>query len=91
MNNTIEYIPVEKNIAQQSFFFNVQLAPKSNGLWLAWIAVLPGCAAWGATRDEALMMLTQTARAYVRHMIDAGQSLPDSIQSVNAPMVVVTV
>lgn len=88
--SNIEYIPVEKNIAQQSFLFNVQLAPKSNGLWFAWIAVLPGCAAWGVTRDEALMMLTQTARAYVRHLISSGDSLPDTIQSVNAPVVAVT-
>jgi predicted RNase H-like HicB family nuclease len=87
----LEYVPVEKNLAHQSFFFNVQFAPKSNGYWIAWIAVLPGCAAWGATRDEALMMLTQTARAYVRHLIDAGEPLPDSIQSVNAPVVAVTI
>jgi predicted RNase H-like HicB family nuclease len=89
--SNIEYIPVEKNIAQQSFLFNVHLAPKSNGLWFAWIAVLPGCAAWGVTRDEALMMLTQTARAYVRHLITSGEPLPDTVQSVNAPLVVVTV
>ena len=90
MNHAIEYIPVEKNNAQQSFFFTVQLSPQSDGVWYAWIAVLPGCAAWGATKDEALMMLTQTARAYVRHLIDTGESLPDSIQRVNAPMVVLT-
>jgi predicted RNase H-like HicB family nuclease len=89
--NNIEYIAEEKTVSQQSFLFTVQLAPKSNGLWFAWIAVLPGCAAWGATRDEALMMLTQTARAYVRHLITSGEPLPDTIQSVNAPVVVVTV
>jgi predicted RNase H-like HicB family nuclease len=90
MNNNIRYIPVEKNIAQKSLLFQVQLAPKSDGNWLAWIAALPGCAAWGASKDEALAMLTQTARAYVRMLRDKGVEIPDSVETVNAPVVAVT-
>jgi len=56
----------------------------------AWIATLPGCAAWGATKDEALTMLTQTARAYVQMLRDKGVAMPDSVETVNMPVVAVT-
>jgi predicted RNase H-like HicB family nuclease len=89
--SNIRYIPVEKNVSQQSFLFDVQLAMQSNGYWMAWIAVLPGCAAWGASKDEALAMLTQTSRAYLRMLRDKGMPVPDSIASTNAPVVAVTI
>ena len=57
MNHTnIRYIPIEKNTTQKSLLFQVQLAPKPDGNWIAWIGALPGCAAWGATKDDALAM-----------------------------------
>jgi predicted RNase H-like HicB family nuclease len=88
--NNIQYIPVEKNDAQKSFLFDVQLAPWSNGNWLAWIAALPGCAAWGPTKDEALAMLTQTTKAYLRMLRDKGAPIPESVQTIDAPVVAVT-
>jgi predicted RNase H-like HicB family nuclease len=87
--NNIRYIPIEKNMSQKSFLFHVQLAPKHDGYWLAWIATLPGCAAWGASKDEALAMLTQTARAYVRMLRDKGVPVPESVETINAPVVAV--
>jgi predicted RNase H-like HicB family nuclease len=90
MNNNIRYIPLEKNMSQKSLLFQVQLAAKHDGYWFAWIAALPGCAAWGASKDEALVMLTQTARAYVRMLRDKGVQIPDSVETVNAPVVAVT-
>ena len=89
-HNNIRYIPLEKNITQKSLLFQVQLTPKHDGNWIAWIATLPGCAAWGATKDEALAMLTQTARAYVRMLRDKGMEIPDSVETVNMPVVAVT-
>jgi predicted RNase H-like HicB family nuclease len=89
-HNNIRYIPIEKNVSQKSLLFQAQLAHKSEGQWFAWIASLPGCAAWGATKDEALAMLTQTARAYVRMLRDKGVEIPDSVETVNMPVVAVT-
>jgi predicted RNase H-like HicB family nuclease len=89
-HNNIRYIPIEKNVAQKSLLFQAQLAHKSEGQWFAWIASLPGCAAWGATKDEALTMLTQTARAYVHMLRDKGVAMPDSVETVNMPVVAVT-
>jgi predicted RNase H-like HicB family nuclease len=91
MNHTnIRYIPIEKNTAQKSLLFEVQLAPKHDGNWIAWIGALPGCAAWGASKDEALTMLTQTARVYVRMLRDQGVAMPDSVETINMPVVAVT-
>ena len=89
-HNNIRYVPVEKNIAQKSLLFQAQLALKADGQWLAWIAALPGCAAWGASKDEAMMMLTQTARAYVQMLRDKGVQMPDNVEAVNMPVVAVT-
>ena len=89
-HNNIRYIPIEKNVSQQSLLFPVQLTAKHDGHWIAWIAALPGCAAWGASKDEALAMLTQTARAYVRMLRDKGAQMPDSVETVNMPVVAVT-
>ena len=88
--SNIRYIPIEKNVSLKSLLFDVQLARKSDGYWFAWIAALPGCAAWGASKDEALAMLTQTARAYVHMLRDKGAQIPDSVETVNTPVVAVT-
>src|SRR3954453_16774873 len=87
--SNIRYIPIEKNMSLKSLLFDVQLARKSDGYWFAWIAVLPGCAAWGASKDEALAMLTQTARTYVRMFSDKGVPVPERVETINAPMVAV--
>jgi predicted RNase H-like HicB family nuclease len=89
-HTTIRYIPIEKNPAQKSLLFEVQLAPKHDGHWIAWIGALPGCAAWGASKDEALTMLTHTARTYVRMLRDQGVAMPDSVETINMPVVAVT-
>jgi len=89
-HNNIRYIPIEKNTAQKSLLFEVQLASKHDGNWIAWIGALPGCAAWGASKDEALVMLTHTARAYVRQLRDQGVAMPDSVETINMPVVAVT-
>jgi len=36
-----------------SYVFQVELAYKDDGRWSTWIDVLPGCAAWGYTKEEA--------------------------------------
>jgi predicted RNase H-like HicB family nuclease len=88
--SNIRYIPVEKNPSQQSFVFPVQFAIKTNGYWVASLAAIPECAALGTTKDEALAMLTHTARAYVRLLRDTGTTLPASVEMINAPVVAVT-
>jgi len=48
------------------------LEQDEDGRWSAWIDALPGCAAWGYTREQALLALQDAADAYIKDMEDAG-------------------
>jgi predicted RNase H-like HicB family nuclease len=91
MNTTIRYEPIETNTYQKSFLFHVHVAPKSNGYWHAWIATLPGCAAVSASQEEAVALLKETARTYVRLLVERGVMVPDIVATISAPVVAVSV
>ncbi len=88
--STIRYIPIEKNFHGSSYVFPVELAQKGNGDWVAWIATLPGCTAWGFSKDDALHALSAMARVYVRRLLDRGLQIPAEVETVNTPVVAVT-
>lgn len=56
--------------------YRAELEQDDDGRWSAWIDELPGCAAWGYTREEALAALKDAAIAYVEDMVDAGEAMP---------------
>ena len=57
----------------------------------AWIDALPGCAARGHTREEALLALQDAADAYIEDMEETDeQVLKRGIEVVDSPLVVVT-
>ena len=53
--------------------YQAQLEQDEDGRWSSWIDGLPGCAAWGLTREEALAALNDAAVAYVADMVEAGE------------------
>ena len=55
--------------------YQAQVEQDEDGRWSSWIEELPGCAAWGHSREEALASLTDAATAYVADMIAAGEML----------------
>jgi len=75
----------------QSYVFQVELAHADDRRWSTCIDVLPGCAAWGYTKEEAWQAIQETAEAYNEDMIEAGEPLPsqDGV-IVGAPVVTVT-
>jgi predicted RNase H-like HicB family nuclease len=89
--NHYRYIPIKKNVHDHRDVFRVELAQKGNGDWVAWIAILPGCAAWGYSKDEALHALSEMARVYVRRLIDRGVQIPEEVETVNTPIVAVAI
>jgi predicted RNase H-like HicB family nuclease len=89
--NDLRYIPIEKNFSGRSYVFHVELAQKSNGYWIAWIATLPGCAAWGCSKDEVLEAITKTAQMYIRTLCEKGVHMPDGVTAMQAPVIAVTV
>ena len=56
--------------------YRAELEQDDDGRWSAWIDELPGCAAWGYTRKEALDALRDVAIAYVEDMIETGEAMP---------------
>ena len=58
--------------------YRAELEQDEDGRWSAWIDDLPGCAAWGYTREEALTALEDAARAYIEDMVEAGEATPAS-------------
>ncbi len=53
--------------------YQAQVERDEDGRWSSWIDELPGCAAWGLTREEALAALNDAAVAYIADMVDAGE------------------
>ena len=75
----------------KTYLFSVGLEQEEDWRWSAWVEVLPGCAVWGYTREEALEAIKDTAQAYIEVLLEKGQSIPQGVETVDAPLVAVTV
>ncbi len=74
-----------------TYVLTAEIEQDEDGRWSAWIDALPGCAAWGHTREEALLALQDAADAYIEDMEETdGQVLERVIEVVDSPLVVVT-
>ena len=74
-----------------TYVLTAEIEQDEDGRWSAWIDALPGCAAWGHTREEALLALQDAADAYIEDMEETdGQVLKRVIEVVDSPLVVVT-
>ena len=60
----------------KTYIFRVEVEQDEDGRWGAEIPSLPGCAAWGYTRAEALEALQDTAQAYLEVMMEHDDPLP---------------
>lgn len=59
-----------------TYVFRAELEEEEDGRWSSWIEVLPGCAAWGYSRDEALQALQDGAEGFVECMLDHDNPVP---------------
>ncbi len=76
----------------KTYLLRAQLQEEADGRWSAWIAALPGCAAWGHSQQEALHALRDAAEAYVADMLDAGELASLSgVEVLHEPLVTVTI
>ena len=74
-----------------TYVITAEIEQDEDGRWSAWIDALPGCAAWGHTREEALLALQDAADAYIEDMEETDeQVLERVIEVVDSPLVVVT-
>lgn len=77
----------------KSYVFRVELVEEDDGRWSAGVPVLPGCATWGYTREEALHNIHDAVEAYIRDLQHAGEDIPQhaTTQVIEEPVVSVTV
>ena len=64
----------------KTYVFRVEVEQDEDGRWGAEIPVLPGCAAWGYTRMEALEALQDTAQALLEVMMEHDDPLPSEAE-----------
>ena len=75
----------------KTYLFSVGVEQEEDGRWSAWVDALPGCAVWGYSREEALEAIKDAAQAYIEVLLEKGQSIPAGVETVDAPLVAVTV
>lgn len=74
----------------KSYIFRAKVQEEDDGRWSACIDALPGCAAWGHTKEQALAALEDAAELYIQDMLEAGEELPkEGVEIVEAPVVAV--
>ena len=63
--------------------FELEFDPE-DGVWEAEIPILPGCAVWGYSREEALEALREGAQAYLEVRQEFGHPLPPEVEQMAA-------
>ena len=78
--------------AMKTYLFQVELKQEDDDRWSAWIETLPGCAAWGYTKEEALEAIKETTQAFLEVLVEKGQRIPaaQAVETIDAPVVAVT-
>jgi predicted RNase H-like HicB family nuclease len=64
----------------KTYVFPVELEQDEDGRWSASVPLLPGCATWGRTEEEALRSLQEAARAYLEVLLEQQGSLPKELE-----------
>lgn len=64
----------------KTYIFKVELEKEEDSRWSATIPVLPGCATWGYTKEEALESLKEAAQAYLEVLFAEGKALPKEVE-----------
>lgn len=67
--------------------FRVEIEQDEDGRWAASCPVLPGCATWGHTQDEALRNIQEAVAAYVADLLATGDAIPVADAALDAPAV----
>ena len=65
----------------KTYIFEIEIEQENEeGIWEAEIPILPGCAVWGHTREEALEALREGAKAYLEVKLEHGDTLPPGVE-----------
>ena len=75
----------------KTYIFRAEVDREEDGRWSSWIKALPGYAAWGYSREQALDALKDAAEAYFKDITQLGDDLPKGGEGIEAPVITVTV
>lgn len=80
----------------KTYVFEVEIEQEEDGRWSVIVPVLPGCNAWGYTREETMEAIRDTTRAFVEIMLEYGDTLPpeaeeESVSTSESDMITVAV
>ena len=75
----------------KTYILRAEIEQEEDGRWSAWVESLPGCAVWGYTREETFEALKEAAQGYIEVLLEEGRSVPEAIETVDSPIVAVTV
>ena len=65
----------------KTYIFEIEIEQEEeDGIWEAEIPILPGCAVWGYTKEEALEALQEGAKAYLEVKLEHGDTLPPGLK-----------
>ena len=62
----------------KTLILKVILKEEEDRRWSASIPTLSGCSSWGYSKQEALDNIKDAAEIYIEDMIDAGEGIPSS-------------
>jgi len=62
--------------------FRVELEREEDGRWIADVPALPGCLAYGPTREAALSSVVALALHVLAERIEQGDPAPDLVRAV---------
>ena len=60
----------------KTYVFEVDIEQEEDGRWSAIVPALPGCNAWGYTREETMEAIRDTTQAFVEIMLEYDDPLP---------------
>jgi len=77
----------------KTFILKVVLKQEEDGRWSTSIPALSGCSSWGYSKKEAMDNIKDAAEIYIEDMIDAGEGIPsssDTLEIIEEPAVAVS-
>ena len=60
----------------KTYVFEVEIEQEEDGRWSAIVPALPGCNAWGYTREETMEAIRENAEMYLEVLIQYGDPMP---------------
>ena len=60
----------------KTYVFTVDVEQEEDGRWSALVPALPGCNAWGHTKQETLEAIKDNAEMYLEALTELGDPMP---------------